>query len=114
MKKAQYDHKPLKLEAVGNGSFLYRWAIAEIPATEEKSAMWECYEVLVWNTPNRVSVTAAALTAMWPANDEAKLINDYNAAKENLLDASYIKTYLDFIDARAALKLEIKEFFEKV
>lgn len=114
MKKAQYDHKPLKLEAVGNGSWLYRWAIVEIPATEEKDAIYECYEVLVWNTPDRVSVTAAVLTSFWPSNDEAKLINDYNAAKENLLDASYIKNYLDFIDARAALKLEIKEFFETI
>ena len=112
MKKVQYDHQPPRLEAVGNGSWLYRWDIKEIPAAEETDAVFECLEVLVWGTPTREIITAAVLTSMWPANEEAKLINDYNAAKEGLLDNRYLQFYLDFIADRATLKAEIKSFFK--
>ena len=35
---AFYDNKPSKLEAVGNGSYLYRWNIQEVkPESVEKT-----------------------------------------------------------------------------
>ena len=36
---AFYDNKPSKLEAVGNGSYLYRWNIQEVkPESGEKTS----------------------------------------------------------------------------
>ena len=58
---AFYDSKPSVLEAVGNGSFLYRWNIQEVApesveqtsedgteAQEEKAPQFSCEEVSVW------------------------------------------------------------------
>ncbi|MBS4057750.1 MAG: hypothetical protein KGZ82_10580 [Bacteroidales bacterium] len=117
MQKAHYDQQPPKLEAVGNGSHLYRWNIEPItqPATgdQPEKTMWQCNEVVVWNRVTRETVTEAVVTAMWPINIEGKLINDYNAAKEGLLDAKYEQAYIDFIKLRGELKDEIKAFFEQ-
>lgn len=112
MKKAIYNNLPLRLEAVGNGSFLYRWAIEKILI--EKETLWQCFEVLIFKTPTRENVTEAVLTALYPTNEEMKLINDYNAAKEGVMDVSFIQIYRDFLTQRAALKLEIKKFFSDV
>jgi len=114
MKKVEYDKKPLKLEAVGNGSYLYRWDIQEIEKTNEdgsKTSLWECNEALSWKN-TRKAVTEAAIDMLREsANNEAKLINDYNAAVSGLLDKSYKKPYLDYIKNINDLKSEIKTFF---
>ncbi len=112
MKKVQYQNQPLKLEAVGNGSHLYRWAIAEI--TTEEGTVWECYEVVVWNEPTRSKVTEAVIKSLWHINAEAKLLNDYNAANEGVLDISFKQLYIDFITERKAVKTEITTFFESL
>lgn len=112
MKKVQYENQPPKLEAVGNGSHLFRWDIEEKQI--EEGSVWECYEVLVWNEPNRNKVTEAVIKALWETNVEAKLLNDYNAANEGVLDASYKQTYIDFLSKRRAVKEEINAFFESL
>ena len=50
---AIYDEKPSKYEAVGNGSYLYRWYIEEIQVpnnsdSETTVSKWKCEEVTVW------------------------------------------------------------------
>lgn len=55
---ANYDAKPSKLEAVGNGSYLYRFNIEENTVEHfsegtdeavETRSYWECEEVTVWS-----------------------------------------------------------------
>ncbi|MFI3318478.1 MAG: hypothetical protein SNH88_04755 [Rikenellaceae bacterium] len=105
MKKVNYDSKPTAIESVGNGSYLYRWAIE---ATEQDGrTSWECLEVVVWNEPSASAITAAAIAAMWPSSEEKKLINDYNAAAAGLLDESYMVAYSEFLAERGALKEQI-------
>jgi hypothetical protein len=113
MKKTQYDHEPPQLQAVGNGSYLYRWDITAIQVehNETPATMYECFEVLVWDEPNATKVIEAAIAAKWNPSYEAKLINDYNAAKEGLLSEEYKTAYIDFISERNALKDEIRGFF---
>lgn len=115
MNKAQYDHQPAKMHAVGNGSYLYRWDINEKQVQHDPlmptSTIWECYEVLVWSN-TRQAVTEAVIAALWPPSVEAKLINDYNAAKENVLSHDYIALYLAFINERNNIKNAIKNVFE--
>ncbi len=109
MKKAQYDHNPPKLEAVGNGSHLYRWNIEEV--TTEEGSIWECYEVVVWNEPTSDKLKEAVINAMWGKDLELKLLNDYNAANEGLMPVTFKQPYLDYISDRNALKTEIDDFF---
>jgi len=102
---------PSKLEAVGNGSHLYRWHIEEI-TSHEGDQLWECYEALIWGIPTRDKVKEAAINKMWTTNIEAKLINDYNAANEGMLDVAYKIPYIDFLNQRAELKNEIDSYFD--
>jgi hypothetical protein len=117
MKKVEYSQQPAKLEPVGNGSHLYRWAIEQVqrPAQEgtEATTIWQCFQVLIWNAPTREKVTEAVIAALWPHTIEAKLVNDYNAAKEGVLSDEYRLTYLHFINERNDVKQEIKAFFDE-
>lgn len=116
--KAQYDHQPAKLEAVGNGSFLWRWNIQPTektdPQTEEVTIGWECDEVVIWNEPTTAKIKKAVINETWGTNVEAKLINDYNAVNEGLLPAEKKQAYLDFISERMRLKEDIQNYFEIV
>lgn len=128
---ASYDNKPSVLEAVGNGSYLYRWDIEEVvpeqtEQPEEQAAgtdenaeavqksSWKCNEVTVWPpiTPNRI--TEAAITEQWDRNYEQKLVNEYNAAQLGLYGEvtgdeakARIKAYTDYLTARTALKAQV-------
>lgn len=117
MNKVQYDLKPPKLEAVGNGSWKYRWDIepieVETPDGVSKT-MFQCYEVLMRKTPTIDNVTQAVITGKWPQSVEAKLINDYNAALLNVLSEDFIQPYLAFLNERNRLKSEIKEYFNEI
>jgi hypothetical protein len=114
MTKAQYDHLPLRLEAVGNGSHLYRWGIVETTNPENQMTIWECFEVLVWNEPTREKVITTVIDELWPAQTESKLTNDYNAAQIGLLPETHKQPYIDFIQQRNALKQEINTYFDFV
>lgn len=67
---AFYDEKPSTLEAVGNGSHLYRFNIEEKTSevyaegeeepTESKT-QWECDEVTVWEPLTANKITEAVI-----------------------------------------------------
>ena len=116
---AIYDAKPSKYEAVGNGSYLYRWYIEEIQVpnnsdSETTVSKWQCEEVTVWPpvTPNKV--TEAVITSKWDNNYEQKLVNDYNAAKLGVYGSTTsteakekVAAYTAYLNERKALKEQI-------
>lgn len=115
MKHANYDSKPSAIEAVGNGSYLYRWDIEEVTTeqteAQEAHTSWECYEVTVWNTPTENSITEVVIDALWGNGVEQKLLNDYYSAIEGILDESYKQPYLDLLEERKAIKEQITADF---
>ena len=125
---AFYDNKPSVLEAVGNGSYKYRFDITEkTPETVTTSSdgsnaqgggqrtQWQCQEVTVWMplTPNRI--TAAVIIEAFPADYEQKLLNEYNAANLGMIPdkeetEKRRQAYTNFLRRRAELKKEIDAF----
>lgn len=114
---ANYDEKPSILEAVGNGSFLYRFNIEEIyaegmdePVSTRTS--WDCDEVVVWSPLTSNKITEAVISTICPASHEQKLVNEFNAATLGLVGGSKtseeakqrISAYKEFLEYRAALK----------
>jgi hypothetical protein len=119
---ATYDFKPPVYEPNGDGSFTYRWDIKEVSlqANENGGAQeqgqkpnWGCNEVIVWATVTREKLTAAVLAALWDSDYEAKLQNDYNAAKIGQADSSYTKKYEDFIRERKRVKKQVDKDYRK-
>lgn len=116
---AFYDSKPSKLEAVGNGSHIYRWNIQEVeqPATQEGEDVqkkWQCEEVTVWVPLSSNKITEAVITTKWDANYEQKLVNEYNAAKLGLYGTTTseeaklrVQAYKDYLTERASLKTQV-------
>lgn len=111
MKKSEYDNKPLVIEAIGNGSYFYRWDISEVTKKDELTnttyKKYECYEVVVWSKDYSV-IVEAVITEMYGDGVEEKLINDYNAAQHSLDNEGAVTAYLDFLKNRIAIKDEIK------
>ena len=125
--QAFYDNQPKKLEAVGNGSFRYRYNIREeeklVQASENSETaqeaqaqpQWVCEEVTVWAPLSANKITAAVITEAFPSDYEQKLLNEYNAANLGMIpDAAETEkrrqAYTDFLRRRAALKKEIDDF----
>lgn len=111
MERAYYDAKPSKLEAVGNGSYLYRWDIRKEAVGAHAQVQYSCYEVVVWATVTRNKITEAVIGKMWDVNVEQKLINEYNSAKLGIYSGEEankkIAAYNQFLEERAALKAQI-------
>jgi len=113
-----YDKKPSNYEAVGNGSFIYRWNIQEVPAPahSEESAertQWQCEEVTVWAPVTSDKITEAVVSHIWPSNYEQKLVNEYNAANLGVYSGeeaqAKIARYTDFLTERASIKAQIDD-----
>ena len=116
---AIYDAKPSKYEAVGNGSYLYRWNIEEIQVPDNSDSettviKWQCEEVTVWSTVTPNKVTEAVITSKWDNNYEQKLVNDYNAAKLGVYGSTTsteasekMAAYTAYLNERKALKEQI-------
>ena len=116
--KAFYSQKPKVLEAVGNGSYLYRYNIIEeqteateqIEATEqtEQQTQWSCEEVTVWAPLSANKITEKVLTEKWDNNYEQKLVNEYNAAVMGMLSEDVAQkrkdAYMTFLQERTELK----------
>lgn len=111
--KAIYDNKPSKFEAVGNGSYIYRWGIKESEAPDEiqdtnPRVQYECNEVIVWATVTANKITRAVISELWDSDYEQKLINEYNSAVMGILDdedaAAKIEAYKSFLAERNAIK----------
>lgn len=118
---AFYDNQPTKLEAVGNGSYVYRFNIEELVpvlteenAEEKKVSQWKCEEVTVWSPLSSNKITEAVITEKWDNNQEQKLVNEYNAANLGLLGAktseeakARIDAYKAYLTERASLKAQV-------
>lgn len=122
---AFYDQKPSTLEAVGNGSYMYRFDIEEKQApannnegSEEPEAnrtQWQCEEVVVWSPLTANKILEAVIAHCVPATREQKLVNDYNAAQLGMVGGSKtsdeakekIAAYKEFLSLRATLKNEV-------
>jgi hypothetical protein len=116
---AIYDAKPSKYEAVGNGSYLYRWNIEEIQVPDNSDSettviKWQCEEVTVWSpvTPNKV--TEAVITSKWDNNYEQKLVNDYNASKLVVYGSTTSTEATEKVAAYTAYLNERKELKEQI
>ena len=125
--QAFYDNQPKKLEAVGNGSFRYRYNIREeekpVQARENSDTAqethtqpkWVCEEVTVWAPLSANRITAAVITEAFPADYEQKLLNEYIAANLGMIPdreetEKRRQAYTDFLRRRAELKKEIDAF----
>ena len=90
---AKYDNQPSKFEAVGNGSFLYRYNIQEVQpevaASEEQQAgegqaqeqqterpYWECEEVLIWAPVTSDKITKAVIEHCCSSDRERFPVNN--------------------------------------
>lgn len=123
---AFYDNKPSILEAVGNGSYKYRFDITEKTpeaaatssdegnAQEEQKAQWQCQEVVVWSPITSNKITEAVITEICDNNREQKLVNEYNAAQLGLYGSKTseeankrIAAYVEYLNHRAAIKAKI-------
>ena len=121
--QAFYDNQPKKLEAVGNGSFRYRYNIREeekpVQASENSETaqeaqaqpQWVCEEVTVWAPLSANKITEKVLTERWDGNYEQKLVNEYNSAQMGLLSeeeaAARTEAYRAFLTERTALKSQV-------
>ena len=121
--QAFYDNQPKKLEAVGNGSFRYRYNIREeekpVQASENSETaqeaqaqpQWVCEEVTVWAPLSANKITEKVLTERWDGNYEQKLVIEYNSAQMGLLSAeeaaARIEAYRAFLTERTALKSQV-------
>lgn len=117
---AYYDNKPSVLEAVGNGSYKYRFNITEKTpeaaaissddgnAQEEQKTQWQCQEVIVWPPISSNKITEAVITEIYDHNYEQKLINEYNAAQLGIYSTEEkehkILKYKNFLAERNFLK----------
>lgn len=108
---AYYDNQPSILEAMGDGSYRYRWAIAKadfVGEDERSIEQWQCQEVTVWAalTPNKI--TRAVIDELWGEGVEQKMLNEYNAAILGLYDASVaeakVRAYTEFLRERERIK----------
>ena len=117
------DTKPEKIIDLndGEGGFVYNFDIEEFPeevtvepAEEEEESHTAIvtkyrHSSLVMTAPKTQNhILETLLTELVPANREQKLLNDYNAAKENILPESAKAAYLEFL----AEKKRIKEMVE--
>lgn len=128
---AFYDEKPSKLEAVGNGSHLYRFNIEEqtsevraegVEEPIDSKTHWECDEVTVWEPLTANKITEAVIASVCPASHEQKLVNEYNAANLGMVGGSKtsdeakakIAAYKEFLEYRNRLKEQVDKDCEEL
>ena len=121
---AFYDNKPSVLEAVGDGSYRYRFNIIEINSEvmsstdkdvqEEQRTQWQCQEVIVWSPVTSNKITKAVITEVCDHNYEQKLVNEYNAAQLGMYGEKTseerqkrINAYTEYLSTREKLKAQV-------
>lgn len=122
--RVSYDHEPSVLEAVGNGSYRYRYSIEESAVAHFAEGSnepvvsrteWLCDEVIVWGPLTSNKITEAVISSICPASHEQKLVNEFNAANLGLIGGSKtsdaakerIAAYKEFLQLRAELKATV-------
>ena len=121
--KSSFDHKPAVVEDLGNGSFLFNYDIKEAPAPAEVNpedgdtaaqpgTNYDCESVVVWTKPDYKTVTRAVIREEISETEEFGLINDYNAAKEGLLEPDdeqeAVERYKAYLSRVAEIKRMVK------
>ena len=112
MKRAYYDERPSALEAVGNGSYFYRWDIKEesVPAgnmgseTQENRIQWSCNEVVVWAPITAEKLKEAVIRASYGEDKELKLVNEYNSYQMGVSGEDNSEAYKAYLKERTELK----------
>lgn len=122
--RAFYDEKPSVIESVGNGSFLYRYAIEEVETSAPEQSddterpvrsQFQCQEVTVFAPLTSNKITEAVIADRWDPTYEQKLVNEYNAANLGLIGGSKtsdeakerIANYKAFLTDRSEVKAQI-------
>ena len=120
---AFYDNKPSILDAVGDGSYRYRFNIIEIipeviPSSDDveevQRTQWQCEEVTVWSPVTSNKITKAVITEVCDHNYEQKLVNEYNAAQLGMYGEKTseeaqkrINAYTEYLSTREKLKAQV-------
>lgn len=126
MTRAYYDTKPPKLEAVGNGNYLYRWDIQEEevqhemmqegkeePVSSVKKVQYSCREVTIHGKPEYGKCVEAVIRSDYSAEAELAIINQFNAYQQGVLsDAGVVSEYEEYIAFVSSVKSMVKEDLE--
>ena len=126
MTRAYYDTKPPKLEAVGNGNYLYRWDIREEevqhemmqegkeePVSSVKKVQYSCREVTIHGKPEYGKCVEAVIRSDYSAEAELALINQFNAYQQGVLsDAGVVSEYEEYLAFVSSVKSMVKEDLE--
>lgn len=126
MTRAYYDTKPPKLEAVGNGNYLYRWDIQEEevqhemmqegkeePVSSVKKVQYSCREVTIHGKPEYGKCVEAVIRSDYSAEAELALINQFNAHQQGVLsDAGVVSEYEEYLAFVSSVKSMVKEDLE--
>lgn len=126
MTRAYYDTKPPKLEAVGNGNYLYRWDIQEEevqhemmqegeeePVSSVKKVQYSCREVTIHGKPEYGKCVEAVIRSDYSAEAELSLINQFNAYQQGVLsDAGVVSEYEEYLAFVSSVKSMVKEDLE--
>ena len=126
MTRAYYDTKPPKLEAVGNGNYLYRWDIQEEevqhemmqegkeePVSPVKKVQYSCREVIIHGKPEYGKCVEAVIRSDYSAEAELALINQFNAYQQGVLsDAGVVSEYEEYLAFVSSVKSMVKEDLE--
>lgn len=126
MTRAYYDTKPPKLEAVGNGNYLYRWDIQEEevqhemmqegkeePVSSVKKVQYSCREVTIHGKPEYGKCVEAVIRSDYSAEAELALINQFNAYQQDVLsDAGVVSEYEEYLAFVSSVKSMVKEDLE--
>ena len=122
MTRAYYDTKPPKLEAVGNGNYLYRWDIQEEevqhemmqegkeePVSSVKKVQYSCREVTIHGKPEYGKCVEAVIRSDYSAEAELALINQFNAYQQGVLsDAGVVSEYEEYLAFVSSVKSMVK------
>lgn len=122
MTRAYYDTKPPKLEAVGNGNYLYRWDIQEEvidimvegeTAPFDTKVQYSCREVTIHGKPEYGKCVEAVIRSDYSAEAELALINQFNAYQQGVLsDAGVVSEYEEYLAFVSSVKSMVKEDLE--
>lgn len=126
MTRAYYDTKPPKLEAVGNGNYLYRWDIQEEevqhemmqegkeePVSSVKKVQYSCREVTIHGKPEYGKCVEAVIRSDYSAEAELALINQFNAYQQGVLsDAGVVSEYEEYLAFVSSVKSMVKDDLE--
>lgn len=125
--KSNSDVRPDAIVALGNGAYHYNFFIeeadrdhgaaaddVEAAAVEDNAASktYNYYTVKVWNRPTFAGLVKAVIRSEIDETEEFNKVNDYNAAKEGIIDgdeaARAIQSYREFLQFVTEVKEMVK------